>query len=119
MKHVRLFEEFTENEIKYELKKSLDLHLGNWRCMNNLDSDRVKALVNELEKAGFECSQSKENMDALIEKATAVDWTGYNDKYTFHRNQFSGVNENAILVFEDYFKPKHEFRGINMRKFGV
>ena len=119
MKYVKLFEEFAENEIKYELKKSLDLDLGNWRCMNDLNPDKVKALVNELEKAGFECSQTILNMDALINQSMAVDWTGYNDKYTFYKNNFTGINNNAVLVFDDYFKPKHEFRGINMKKFGV
>ena len=123
MKYVKLFEEFAENEIKYELKKSLDLDLGNWRGMNDLNPDKVKALVNELEKAGFECSQTILNIDAfinaLINQSMAVDWTGYNNKYTFYKNNFTGINNNAVLVFDDYFELKHEYRGHNLKKFGV
>lgn len=133
MKHIKLFEEF-KTIIKYECAKPLPVHrivskskpsqedtnTHDTYFINTDDPEKLAPIEAELRKQGYDLKY------VTVHDINAICW------YSDTRNgQDMRVNvfqyENSIvptsvqieLKFEDYFKFKPEYRGHNMKKFGV
>lgn len=123
MKHVKLFEEFTEKAIKYELVKPLPVSDIIRNFINTDNADELIAIKGELEKLGLD-NRGNLSVDMardyirirdFFKDAHTIIWT---DKAFYSNNREYG-DDSSSLKFEDYFKPKPEYRGINLKRFGV
>ena len=131
MKYVKLFEEFEKTVIlKYELIKELPIPIERKRiCMPCEDNAQLDALVYYLEKqeifenknGGLSLKdgrkRSPEGDDIFI--FWGRDLINTRVKYNWGISQNLNVNRGEILIFNDYFKLKHEYRGQKLKKFGV
>lgn len=122
MKHVKLFESFV---VKYELVKDLprpdDKNTLNY-FINTSDIDKIRSIEFALKNSNYELA-----IHAIkTKRIKSIFWFKDNDKYCYKLWDDEFVNETAIktntwreVKFEEYFKLTHEFRGHNMKKFGV
>ena len=122
MKYVKLFENFV---VKYDLVKDLprpdDKNTLNY-FINTSDIDKIRSIEFALKNSNYELG-----INAIKTKnIKSIFWFKDHDKYCYKKWDDEFENETVIktntwseIKFEDYFKPKHEFRGINMKKFGV
>lgn len=122
MKHIKLFEEFSNNS-KYELKPGADLPENGIILFEN--TDQYDFLGQFLIDQGYEDVHEAyhANTRARLERdLIAIRWSikeqygGGNDKSIVF---VVLKNRSGLLNFSDYFQLKHEHRGHNLKKFGI
>ena len=127
MKYVKLFEDFSE-KIKYDLVKPLPVSADMTKhFINTADIDKLTAIKGELEKLGLENrgNLAKETINTNIkirdffEDARSIIWS--NVAFYSNTKDYAESTEHyqGGLNFDEYFKLKPEYRGHNLKKFGV
>jgi hypothetical protein len=125
MKHVKLFENFIDNAIKYELVKDLprpdDKNTLNY-FINTSDIDKIRSIEFALKNSSYELGVNS----IKTKNIKSIFWFKDYDKYCYKKWDSEFENETAIktntwseVKFDEYFKPTHEYRGHNLKKFGV
>ena len=134
MKHIKLFEEFEEEEnfLKYRCIKPLpqpfDNNQNNSYCfMNVSDSNKIVSVISELKDMKYREDETVEDTFD-IEDIECIKWSISDGEYEqrsekeywFSDDATNGISGNWKEVkFDEYFKLKHEYRGHNLKKFGI
>ena len=132
MKHVKLFENFIKTAtIKYDLIKKLpepDSNVHRY-FINTTDKDKIAIIENTLIAAGCKFLMSNENDEDDLKsvfwyvnaKSQAVyKVCGMNHLMMIMKNEsYKTVMNWKEVNFDEHFKLKPEFRGHNLKKFGV
>ena len=132
MKYFRLFEEFT---IKYELVKELPEYGA--MCFDRDATDKYQSMCVLLEKSGYNWNgKYNPGKDSDYDQFFLI-WNkhskGYSEGYVgYILKRFKGNDmrdlanvdnwpdlEKHVIEFDEYFKLKHEYRGHNLKRFGV
>ena len=117
MKYVKLFENFA---VKYDLVKDLPMpdDKGVYSYyINTADIDKIRSIEFALKNFNFTIRSRVINPNIR-----SIFWYKDDSEYCYQLwdDEFDNPTRDWYEIkFEDYFKPKHEFRGINMKKFGV
>lgn len=135
MKHVKLFEEFKEKTLKHDLKpgKDLDNELRYTRVGKKLkkhtsigmyvNRDELLTVIHYLKKLGYESLHEEEDERKLINDNSefAIQWDGKDRFYHLDQARKFDLKDAVEIIskFDDYFAFKPEYRGHNLKKFGV
>ena len=110
MKHIKLFEAWSVGVGSFTEKYDNIKPLPQTGYMNG-NLDELRAVAKYLETKGFGPAYSDEvDLQSIVWNAHSY-YNLYDHKIT--------QNTNDTLHFTDYFKLKHEYRGHNLKKFGV
>jgi hypothetical protein len=123
MKYVKLFEEIQKNPvIKYKLKKKFP---GNLLGIRVHTLDQAYAVENEFFNMGkfWNSHIAAQNLPQLNgsylnSKDINLPCVLYFIKNVIYRST-GDRDDDDFYEFDDYFELKHEFRGHNLKKFGV
>ena len=120
MKYVKLFEDFRKAETRYELNNEVRKYAPIKALPsegNAFINDQFEVLlwINSLEKTGYKPMNR-------LESFKEVGFITWSDAMTYAMRTPYGIEvpENEeTCKFKDYFKLTHEYRGHNIKKFGV
>jgi hypothetical protein len=123
MKHVKLFEDFRKAETRYALNNEVRKYAPIKTLPkdgNAFINDQFEALIwiNSLEKSGYKPMNRIES----FKEVGFIAWSSSQSEMTYAMRSPHGIDEpedKYICKFRDYFELIHEFRGHNLKKFGV
>ena len=119
MKHIKLFEDFRKVETRYALNSEVFKYEPKRKLPEEghafiHDQFEVLVWINSLDKMGYKPMNRIES----FKEVGYIAWA--ESHYTMRMPHDLDKHENETSCkFSDYFKLQHEFRGHNLKRFGV
>jgi hypothetical protein len=118
MKHIKVFEEFRDTGHletplldKYEIKKELPTK-GSCFC----SIGEIKTIQQYLENYQYKAWREESDVP---DGTVGIHWWIFMERMSHYEFLDAVVTNEDTIKFDDYFKLKYEFRGHNLKKFGV